>query len=150
MYDLTQVWDGMSTSHVITRTVRDSAAMLDAVAGPEPGAPYGIESPHGLFLEAAKQDPKRLKIGYHTRPAFGRKVHPECVQAVQHTGALLEGMGHAVEEIGLSYQEEDVALIGGKAGRQQHRVPTFSQRALCTLTGVHRKMPEESWFRTRS
>lgn len=108
--DFDEEWDGMSYSHVITRSVRDSAAMLDAVCGPENGAPYGIATPERPFLDEMRFEPEHLRIGFHTRPAFERKVHPECLKAVEQACKLLEGLGHDVEEIQPGYREEDAAL----------------------------------------
>jgi amidase len=108
--DFNEAWDGMSTSHVVTRTVRDSAAMLDAVAGLERGAPYYMGAPQRPFLEEVGRDPGRLKIGFHMQSAFGRQVHPECRKAVERTCALLERLGHDVEEAAPAYREEEVAL----------------------------------------
>lgn len=86
-------WDGISTSHVITRTVRDSAAILDAVSGPERGAPYTIIPPERSFAKEIDLEPAPLRICFHTRPAYGRKVHPECIKAVEKACRLLESMG---------------------------------------------------------
>jgi amidase len=108
--DLSLIWGGMSTSHVITRSVRDSAAILDAVSGPEPGGRCCPPGPEGSFLGALQSDPKPLNIGYHTRPSFGHQVHPECVKAVEQTCKLLETLGHRVEETDPGYSEEEVAL----------------------------------------
>ncbi|MGM0454342.1 MAG: amidase [Thermodesulfobacteriota bacterium] len=108
--DFDEEWDGMSYSHVITRSVRDSAAMLDAVSGLENGAPYGAGCPPGPFFEEASISPAKLRIGFHTRSAFGRKVHPECIAAVKRTAALLESLGHHVEEAEPDYREEEAAL----------------------------------------
>ena len=103
-------WDGLSCSHVITRSVRDSAAMLDAVSGYENGAPYGISGNARPFVEEVDAEPKPLRIAFHTRAAYGRNVHPECVKAVEHTCKLLESLGHRVEEAAPDYAEEDAAL----------------------------------------
>lgn len=108
--DLSEDWGGMSTSHVVTRSVRDSAAVLDAVSGPEPGGRCRPPEPEGSFLDALQNDPKPLKIGYHTRPAFGQPVHPECKKAVEQACRLLESLGHRVEETDLGYSEEEVVL----------------------------------------
>lgn len=108
--DLSLEWGGMSTSHVISRSVRDSAAMLDAVSGPEPGGRYHSPDPGGAFLGELESDPKPLRIGYYTRPGFGRSVHPECVKAVENACRLLEGLGHHVEEMDPGFSEENVAL----------------------------------------
>jgi amidase len=99
---------GQSTSHVVSRTVRDSAAMLDATAGPEPGSPYGAPS-GGPFLAATEQDPAQLRVGISTASdAFGLPMDRACVDAIRRTGHLLQGLGHQVEEISLPYDEWEV------------------------------------------
>jgi len=108
--DFDEDWDGMSTSHVVTRSVRDSAAILDAVSGIELGSPYCSTAQERPFSDEAKLDPEPLKICFHTRSAYGREVHPECKKAVQQTCKLLESLGHHVEEIVPNYQEEEAAL----------------------------------------
>lgn len=124
-------WGGMSTSHVITRSVRDSAAMLDAVSGHEQGAPHGIQTPGRKFIEEVRREPGPLKIGFHARSAFGREVHPLCRKAVEQTCELLENLGHEVEEITPNYAEEDatlnwcIVMIGNLAALVEHLVETY-------------------------
>lgn len=108
--DFVEEWDGMSCSHVLTRSVRDSAAMLDAVCGYETGAPCGIAIPERPFLDELRFEPGQLRIGFHTRSAFGGNVHPECLKAVKQVCKLLKGLGHDVEEIVPGYGEEEAAL----------------------------------------
>jgi len=96
--DYGQLWQGAVQNHVITRSVRDSAAMLDALQGPERGAPYEIRPPNGPYLAEAGKNPGRLKIAFNTRSPVGRSVHPECIRAVENTVALLQDLGHAVVE----------------------------------------------------
>lgn len=108
--DFDAEWDGMSHSHIVSRSVRDSAAMLDAVSGCEPGAPYGIFDKERPFVDEVDREPGRLRIAFHTRSSFGRDVHPECRKAVEETCAVLEKLGHSVEEATPGYQEEDAAL----------------------------------------
>lgn len=88
---------GMSIGHVLSRSVRDSAAMLDVSAGYEPGAPYGQLPQTSGFLAATRQKPGRLKIALNlTVPAVA--IHPDCRAAVMATAALLRELGHEVEE----------------------------------------------------
>lgn len=108
--DFDEEWDGASHSHVITRSVRDSAAMLDAVSGPEEGAPYGICEKERPFVEEAGIEPGKLRVGFYAGGAYGKNVHPECLKAVQHTCRLLETLGHQVEETELGFREEDAVL----------------------------------------
>lgn len=91
-------WAGLSASHVITRSVRDSAAMLDATAGPEPGDPYAAPAPAGPFLAEVGADPGRLRVALHLDGLDGVPLDPACRLAVEAAGRLLEDLGHRVEE----------------------------------------------------
>lgn len=93
-----QVWLGAVQNHVLTRSVRDSAAMLDATQGPDRGAPYEIRSPERPYLEEVDREPGRLKIAFNTQSPLGTPVHPECLRAVEEAAQLLEGLGHEMEE----------------------------------------------------
>ncbi len=93
-----QLWRGAVVEHVLTRSVRDSAATLDAIHGPDPGAPYEIAPPSGPFLTDAATDPVPLRIGVTTEPWLGSSVHPDCVRAVEDAVSLLEGLGHEIHE----------------------------------------------------
>ena len=90
-------WEGASSQHVITRSVRDSARLLDALAGPEPGDPFEIARPAGPWAGVIEHAPRLLRIGFSTRSPLGGAVHPECVRAVERTARLLESLGHVVE-----------------------------------------------------
>lgn len=96
--DFGQLWHGAVSLHVLTRTVRDSAAMLDAIQGPDPGAPYIIPAPERPYLEEVHLPPGRLRIALDTASPVGRGVDPECVEAVHTAARLLEGLGHHIEE----------------------------------------------------
>ncbi|RME09871.1 MAG: amidase [Ardenticatenia bacterium] len=91
-------WEGFNIEHVLTRSVRDSAAMLDAIAGPDVGAPYFAPPPERPFLEEVGRDPGRLRIAITTIPFMGHDVHEDCKRAVAETARLLEDLGHIVEE----------------------------------------------------
>lgn len=96
--DYGQVWQGAVVEHVLTRSVRDSAAALDATQGDDRGAPYLIAPPERPYLAELQQEPGRLRIGFSTQSPVGREVHPECVEAVHQAAALLERLGHHVEQ----------------------------------------------------
>lgn len=96
--DIGEAWRGMAINHVLTLTVRDSAAMLDATAGPDVGAPYIIPPPERPFLEEVGRDPGRLRIAFTTRPLLPGTVHPDCVRGVEETARLCADLGHFVEE----------------------------------------------------
>jgi amidase len=93
-----EFWHGLATEGVVSRSVRDSAALLDILSGPEPGDPYFAPPPERPFAAEVGRDPGRLRIGLMTRePLHRRPLHPECVRAVEATGRLLESLGHYVE-----------------------------------------------------
>jgi amidase len=93
-----EVWEGAAVDHVLTRSVRDSAVMLDAIAGPDLGSPYQIPDPERPYAEEIHREPGRLRIAFSTRSPIGAEVHPECLLAVERTARLLESLGHEVEE----------------------------------------------------
>lgn len=88
---------GLTTAHILSRTVRDSAAMLDATAGADPGCRYGAPSPTRAFLTAASQPPRRLRIAVSTRSPLAGPVSDEIVQATNDAARLCEQLGHVVE-----------------------------------------------------
>ena len=91
-------WDGAVVQHVLSRSVRDSAIMLDALGGADPGSPYTIAGPSAPWAEQADGSLPPLRIGYQTNHPLGLPVAGPCRQAVAATAALLEEMGHRVEE----------------------------------------------------
>jgi amidase len=93
-----QVKQGAVVSHVITRSVRDSAAMLDETQGADAGAPYVIPPPERPYLQEIERGPGSLKIAYTRASPIGTMVHPECVKAVEEAANLLEELGHKVED----------------------------------------------------
>ncbi len=80
--DVGEGWSGLAGSHCISRSVRDSAALLDLSHGSEPGDPYAAPSPVRAFLDEVGVPPERLRIAVNTRAPGGFPVHPDCVQAV--------------------------------------------------------------------
>jgi amidase len=92
-------WSGYVSEHVLTRTVRDSAAMLDATQGPDETTPYFAAPIEGTFLEAAERDPRPLRIAFHSEPALPATVHSDCKAAVQDAARLCAELGHHVEEV---------------------------------------------------
>ena len=93
-----ELWQGAVVSHVITRTVRDSAAMLDATQGPDAGAPYILPPPERPYMQEIDREPGSLKIAFTSASPIGTPVHQECVKEVEETAKLLESLGHKVEE----------------------------------------------------
>ena len=89
---------GFVEEHALTRTVRDSAALLDANAGPSIGDPYWAPKPARPFLEEVGADPGRLRIAFTTKAATDVAVQPDCVAAVNDAAKLCSDMGHDVVE----------------------------------------------------
>jgi amidase len=89
---------GLATVHAITRSVRDSAALLDISSGPVPGDTYWLPSAPGSFLGAVDADPGSLRIAMSTAHPVDAEVHPDCIAATEHTAALLSELGHRVED----------------------------------------------------
>ncbi|HEX6310992.1 MAG TPA: amidase [Acidimicrobiia bacterium] len=99
--DYGEYWGPLTHEHVLTRSVRDSAGVLDAVRGPAPGDPYTAPPPARPYGEEVGADAGRMRIGYRTRRLDGEESHPDCVAAVEATARLLESLGHDVEPAGL-------------------------------------------------
>lgn len=93
-----EAWRGAVVDHVLCRSVRDSAAILDATAGPDPGAPYFAAPPERSFLEEVRRDPGRVRIAFTDRPWLGHSVHADCSAALRETAGFLESLGHEVVE----------------------------------------------------
>jgi amidase len=96
--DLGDLFGGLVAEHAITRSVRDSAALLDATSGPDIGDPYWAPPPQRPFLQEVGADTGRLRIAFTTQAATDAEVHPDCVAAVQDAAALCADLGHEVEE----------------------------------------------------
>ncbi len=94
-----ELWHGFAIEHVLSRSVRDSAAMLDACAGTDPGAPYAAPTPIRPFLDEVGTEPGRLRIAFTREPQFGHAaVHADCIAGLENTARLLESLGHHVED----------------------------------------------------
>lgn len=94
---VTEVMHGGAVNHVLSRTVRDSACLLDAVQGVELGSPFHIEPPKRPYLEEVGRDPGRLRIAFSARSPIGTEVDPEIANMLQDTAHKLERLGHYVE-----------------------------------------------------
>lgn len=92
------LFTGMLTEHVLTRSVRDTAAMLDAVTGPTAGEPYLAPAPQRPFAQEVGRDPGKLRIGFSTETPLGDPLDPACVDAVHKTAELCASLGHEVVE----------------------------------------------------
>jgi amidase len=102
-------WGSLSVHHVISRSVRDSAAILDATAGAAPGDPYHAPRPDRSFLAEIGAPAGRLKIGFQRRPLSGATVEVPCMQAAEEAARLVESFGHHVEETKLPGDWEELS-----------------------------------------
>jgi amidase len=91
-------WRGFSAAHAVTRSVRDSAALLDASAGSDSGAPYEIPAPARPYLSEAGAQPGRLRIGYTAAPFLAKTIHDDCLEGLKAATVLLKDLGHEVVE----------------------------------------------------
>ena len=91
-------WAGLSIAHVVSRTVRDSAALLDATDAPSPGDPYAAPHKERPYVQELTVKPGRLHIGFSVTAMNGAPVDLECADAVRAAAKLLESLGHEVEE----------------------------------------------------
>ena len=101
---------GFNVRHAITRTVRDSAALLDVIAGPVAGDPYFAVPPERPYLDEVGRDPGRLRIAWSDQAPLGTAVDPECVRAVRDTAEHLALLGHQLEEAAPKFDAE--VIIG--------------------------------------
>jgi amidase len=100
---------GLATNGPLARTVRDAAALLDAMAGPMPGDPHWAAPPERPYLDIADEPPGRLRIGrYRTPTVPGVEVHPHVVAAYDAASALLDELGHDVEDIAVPFTADIV------------------------------------------
>ena len=89
-------WAGMASDGFLTRSVRDTAALLDATHGPDLGAPYRAPPLRGAFRAAIARPPERLRVALCDTTLDGEPIDPACRDAVAHAGRLLESLGHRV------------------------------------------------------
>jgi amidase len=94
---------GLAIEFAVTRSVRDAAALLDAVAGPDVGAPAMIAPPARPYAQEVGAPTGKLRIAWTTTPASGEKIDPECVKAVHETVRTLQDLGHTLIEGGPKY-----------------------------------------------
>ena len=110
----TEGWNGLGVSHAVTRTVRDSAALLDVTHGPELGSRYVAPPPKGLFMEALSSPPGKLRIAVQRKSFTGVPIEPDCLAAADAAAKLCESLGHDVEE---AQPDLDGAALGAAMGR---------------------------------
>ena len=96
--DSSEQWWGYASEHAITRSVRDSAALLDATHGSEAHDIYSVPRPGRPYLDETSLPPRSLRVFLVKQPFFPGTLHPDCAAAVDRTAKRLEALGHIVEE----------------------------------------------------
>jgi amidase/6-aminohexanoate-cyclic-dimer hydrolase len=91
-------WGGLSCGHVVSISVRDSAAMLDATAGPELASIYYAPPPERPFAEEVRREPGRLRVAFTDKSPYDEAIDGEVAAAVRDVAAMLEKLGHRVEK----------------------------------------------------
>jgi len=134
---LGDIMSGLICEHVVSRTVRDTAALLDCTAGPEPGDPYAALAPPRPYLDELAAKPTKLRIAFSTTDFAGKALHPECVAGIEATAKLCQELGHEVEQAlppvdanqltqsflglwcgGLAMQIDAIAMLSGREIRE--------------------------------
>ena len=145
---LAQSWLGAVVEGVVSRTVADSAAVLDAISGPDPSAWYNAPAPEHPFAQDAAAQPAPMRIGLMAQAPLGIPTDEACVAGARSTAALLEELGHSVEEVEVPTISEEmvppfIALTQG--GLADYEGVDWSatephiqhQRALASETGAY-------------
>jgi len=91
-------WASLVEEHAVTRSVRDTAGLLDATAGSDDGAPYQVRDPARPFADEVGQPPGRLRLAFTSQALFGDTLDPDCAAAVADAASLARELGHQVEE----------------------------------------------------
>ncbi len=108
--DVGDSWMGLVQEHAISWSVRDSAALLDAVDGTDLGAPYGAPPKVRPYAEEVAREPDKLRVAFTDTALFGSETHPDCIAAVRDAAALFESLGHEVAEVTPEYDKEGLTL----------------------------------------
>ena len=96
--DVSQIWESCCGEFVMTRSVRDSAFMLDEVAGQDVGAYYSTPAQERPFRDEIEREPGKLRVAFSRRGPDASETHADCIAAVEHAAKTLADLGHEVEE----------------------------------------------------
>jgi amidase len=129
-------WGGFSIQHAVTRSVRDSAALLDAVCQPVAGDPYWMTPPERPYAQEVGRDPGKLRIGFFAGSFSAADIDPECAAAVHAAAKLCESLGHDVVEA-----KPDADFAGARAAAGQVIAPSIA--ATLEIEGRRRGRPVE-------
>jgi amidase len=131
---------GLVNEHCVSRSVRDSAALLDATAGSMPGDPYAAPHQERPYIEEVGTSPGRLRIAFTTSTYNTEPLHEDCIAAVKDAAALLADLGHEVEEAAPQVPSEQLTQSFTQLWAAGN---TWAIDTLATFTG---KQPAEEDF----
>ena len=143
-------WHGLVVPHVLSRTVRDSAAFLDATHGPDVGAPYVAPPPRGSFLDAATpnagEKAPRLRIGFTAKSILGERTHEDCRAALDSAMRLCKELGHDPVEVALPIDKDAVrvaylTIVGAGAAFAVEEAAKLAKREV-----RHQDYEAPTWF----
>jgi amidase len=103
-----EIWFGLMVHHVITRSVRDSAIVLDLSEGIDPGAPYGAPDKERNYLEETARPPEQLRIAVSDGQQQGITIAPACSEALEDVAQLLIDLGHTVKRVSPNYSSAEL------------------------------------------
>jgi amidase len=133
--DYGDIMSGLVSGHALTRSVRDSAALLDATSGPAPGDPYWAPPPARPFAREVGADPGRLRIAVVANAPTLSEIHPDCVEAVRSAAELCASLGHECSEGGFDLDGDAItnafltAWTAGVAWSLDHWARTIGRPA---------------------
>jgi amidase len=143
-------WHGLVVPHVLSRTVRDSAAFLDATHGPDVGAPYVAPPPRGSFLAAATpnagEKAPRLRLGFTAKSILGERTHEDCRTALDSAMRLCKELGHEPVEVNLPIDKDAVrvaylTIVGAGAAFAVEEAAKLAKREV-----RHQDYEAPTWF----
>ena len=148
--DAGEAWAGFAADHAVTRSVRDSAALLDATSGPAVGDPYFAPTPERPFADEVGIEPGRLRIAVSVSSPLATEVHPDCAAAAMETARLCESLGHDVTEAAPSMDAEEFmeAYISVVMGSTAAGMESLSLRLGRPLSPD--EFEEGTWFQYES
>ncbi len=132
--DVGEGWSGLAVAHAVSRTVRDSALLLDCTAGPDLGAPYWAQGPERPFVEEVGGDVAGMKVAVIREPWFDAETDSDCLAAVDAAVAHCRDLGLAVEDAALPIPrwmlEADLQIIYSNARQTVELLDSFLERPM--------------------
>lgn len=156
-----RVWQGMVVEHALSRSVRDSAAVLDVLSGPELGSPISLPRPDISFLNCLEQPPRKLRIAMVEQPFFPAQIDQEHLNALKKAAIQCESLGHQIEQVVFKIDHEEVAkafliliaaetaadlkLLIDAMGRKPKHSELERQTAVVCEVGYHFTAADYAW-----